>query len=408
MVFDKVNGPMEKIQRVLVPYLGKLEGNFWFQGTKTLYAKLTIVLFVNSLLAGLVLLNRNGLYDTKIDLIASSILQLFTENFSLIVLGLSGYIFFKEENRHQSFVVSCLLFLITKMAVGESLAQFDLLVVVVSLVLGIGVIQSYQQLSKVIKKSQSFALNSLDYIFQTIYIVGFLMLTYALVKWLAHKQIVDLILAIKLDHPSVVFVVVFCEMFLWYLGVNGYGILAPIVLFFAINQYNLNLVSLSQGKDVVYIFTPNLWDYFFSATGSGLTGALVCLALVSRNSSLKKLGKAAWKGAIFSLSEPIVFGIPIAMNPYFFIPFVIGTPVIAVLQWFVFEQGWVSPPVLYVADMPLPFAPLIATLDLRAILLVGVTILLAVIIYYPFFKLYEKNYVEEVEDDCFSELDLDF
>lgn len=408
MAFYKINGPIEKIQRVLVPYLGKLEGNFWFQGTKALYAKLTILLFVNSLLAGLVLLNRNGLHNATIDLIASSMLQLFTENFPLIVLGLSGYIFFKENDRHQLFVVSGLFFLTITMAVGEGASKFDLLLVVVSLLLGIGVVQSYQRLSRVINRTQSFSLNSLDYLLQAGYVVVSLLLIYTLVQWLDQKQIVVLLSGFKLNHPAIVFAVVFCEMFLWYLGINGYGILAPVVLFFAINQYNLNLVNISQGKEAAYIFTPNLWDYFFSATGSGLTGALVCLSLVSRKSSLRQLGKTAWKGALFSLSEPVVFGLPITMNPYFFIPFVIGTPIIAVIQWFVFERGWVSPPLLYVADMPLPFAPLLATLDVRAIVLVGGTILLAIIVYYPFFKLYEKHYVEEVEDDCFAELDLDF
>ncbi len=117
-----------------------------------------------------------------------------------------------------------------------------------------------------------------------------------------------------------VFVIVFLEMFLWYMGINGYGILAPIVLLFAISNLNANFQAIATGEAPQFIFTPNFWDYFLSVTGSGITGAIVILSLLSKKTTLKNLGRTAASGTLFSVSEPIVFGIPVVMNPYFLSP----------------------------------------------------------------------------------------
>ncbi|MGM3304362.1 PTS transporter subunit EIIC, partial [Bacillus cereus group sp. BC12] len=80
-------------------------------------------------------------------------------------------------------------------------------------------------------------------------------------------------------------------------------------------------------------------------SGSGITGALVILALFSKSRELKADGKVSVVPAIFTISEPVVFGLPICFNPYLFIPFVLGPPILAVGQWFVFHFGWVRPPI---------------------------------------------------------------
>nr|WP_228063803.1 PTS transporter subunit EIIC [Streptococcus sp. B01] len=231
---------------------------------------------------------------------------------------------------------------------------------------------------------------------------------WGVVQWLSSYSIVSYLAYWTLDHPLVIFLIVFFEMLLWYIGMNGYGVLAPFVLFFAINHFQANLVAITEGRIPAHIFTPNLWDYFFSMTGSGLTGAMVILSLLSSNKTIKEVGKAAVSGMFWSVSEPIIFGIPVVMNPYLFIPFVIGTPLLAVFQWFVFRQGWVNPPLFFVADLPLPLAPFLATLDIRSLVLVAVVLLLATVMYYPFFKAYEKNVQEKVEEDRYAELELDF
>lgn len=148
-------------------------------------------------------------------------------------------------------------------------------------------------------------------------------------------------------------------------------------------------------------------------SGSGITGALVILALFSKSRELKAVGKVSVVPAIFTISEPVVFGLPICFNPYLFIPFVLGTPILAVGQWFVFHFGWVRPPIANVGGTPIPLAQYLATMDWRAIILIIFVLAAAVCMYYPFFKMYEKSLIKEEEvvserQAAHDALDLDF
>lgn len=213
-----------------------------------------------------------------------------------------------------------------------------------------------------------------------------------------------------LDTPLMVFLIVFIEMLFWYIGINGYAVLASFVLPVATFYLGENVKLTMAGEEAIYIFTPNFWDYFVSLTGAGIVGALVMLALLSKQARFKSVGKTAVVPSIFSITEPILYGLPVCFNVYLFIPFVIGTPILATLQWFVFKWGWVNLPIVHVADGPSPLVQLISTMDFRAIILIVVIFLLAVAMYYPFFKMYEKSVAkqEEEKDSRFDDLDLDF
>ncbi|NGP46192.1 PTS sugar transporter subunit IIC [Bacillaceae bacterium SIJ1] len=215
-----------------------------------------------------------------------------------------------------------------------------------------------------------------------------------------------------LDSPLIVFTIVFLEMLLWYIGINGYAVLAGFVLPLATFYLSENVKSLMNGREAEYIFTPNFWDYFASLSGSGLVGALVILALLSRVKRLRNIGKTALIPSVFNISEPILYGMPICFNIYFFVPFVIGTPLLATFQWYVFKWGFVNVPVVHMADAPLPVAQYVSTMDWRALILLVVVFILAIAMYYPFFRMYEKSILEQQnqqqDDDQYAKLDLDF
>lgn len=214
------------------------------------------------------------------------------------------------------------------------------------------------------------------------------------------------------DTPVMIFAIILLEMLFWFIGLNGYSILAAIVLPIATQNLVLNTNLIAQGKPGIHILTPNFWDFFAGMSGSGLVGALALLALFSRVDSLKEKGKVAIIPSLFHISEPILYGLPIAYNVYFFIPFVIGTPILAVCQWYVFKWGWLNVPAYHVADLPLPIAQVLSTMDWRALFLVVAIFGLSLLMYYPFFKLYEKQVIENElaakTDDRFDDLDLDF
>ncbi|WP_088810686.1 MULTISPECIES: PTS sugar transporter subunit IIC [Listeria] len=217
----------------------------------------------------------------------------------------------------------------------------------------------------------------------------------------------------SIDTPYAVFLICFFEMLFWFIGLNGYAILVGFVMPFMTQYLGANAAAYAAGEPIPHVFAPNFWDYFMGFSGSGITGALVLLALFSRSKELKAVGKASVVPAVFTISEPVVFGLPICYNPYLFIPFVLGTPIIAVGQWFVFHLGWVRPPIANVGGTPIPLAQYLATMDWRAIILIVFVLAAATLMYYPFFKMYERSLVKQ--ESVVSErqaaheaLDLDF
>jgi PTS system cellobiose-specific IIC component len=214
-----------------------------------------------------------------------------------------------------------------------------------------------------------------------------------------------------------VFLVSLFEMMFWFLGLNGYAILVGFSLPFMTHYLAENAAAFSAGEVPQYIFTENWWGYFLACTGSGLTGALAILALFSKSKTLRATGKATIIPAFFNISEPVVYGFPVVYNPYLFLPFVIGTPLLGMFTYFIFDMGWVRAPIASVGGMPTPIAQYLVTLDWKAVLLVPVILGLAILMYYPFFKIYEKSVLkkEELEtrsqskeEDVLKDLDLDF
>ena len=134
---------------------------------------------------------------------------------------------------------------------------------------------------------------------------------------------------------------------------------------------------------------------------------------MSRAPQLKAAGKAAIVPSLFGISEPVVYGFPIAFNPYFFFPFVLGTPVLASITYLIFEMGWVRGPVAQVGGIPTPIAQYFITMDWRGPIVAILVILAGFLMYYPFFKMYERSILKKEserqdEQQKYAVLDLDF
>lgn len=212
-----------------------------------------------------------------------------------------------------------------------------------------------------------------------------------------------------------VFLISLLEMLFWFFGLNGYAILIGFTLPFMTQYVATNAAVFAQGGVPTHIFTESWWGLFLACTGSGITGAIAILGLRSKSKQLKAAGKAAIVPAIFNISEPIVYGFPIAFNPYFFIPFVIGTPLLGVLSFLVFQSGFIRSPIAQVGGLPTPIAQYLITLDWKAPIFALCIVGAAIVMYYPFFKMYEKSVLKkeamqsaEKEVSFDDDLDIDF
>jgi len=124
---------------------------------------------------------------------------------------------------------------------------------------------------------------------------------------------------------------------------------------------------------------------------------LVLLYLRSRSAHLRSLGKLSIIPAIFNINEPVIFGSPLVMNPIMFIPF-IGAPIVnAIIAYSATQMNLVGKVVSLVPwTTPAPIGAMWASgwLVGGAVLVFGL-IVVDLFIYYPFFKIYEKQLIEQ-------------
>lgn len=185
----------------------------------------------------------------------------------------------------------------------------------------------------------------------------------------------------------------------WIFGIHGMIIATPILYPFWYENLNANMNAVSAGQAIPHFMTEQFFQWFIWIGGAGATLSLAFLmAFFGKSEFSKKMGRFTLIPGIFNINEPLIFGTPIVMNPFFAIPF-IGAPLvmggITYLAMGVFHI--VNYPVAIAPwTLPAPLGALMATgLDWRAAVLAMVNIIVAGVIYYPFFKAFDKSMLEK-------------
>lgn len=181
--------------------------------------------------------------------------------------------------------------------------------------------------------------------------------------------------------------------FLWWFGIHGAiivgSVLGPIVSANALaNQALVDGGAALTVANGAHIVTGQLQELFVTVTGSGLTiGLAIAMLIAAKSEQSKALGKLAiWPG-LFNINEPILFGFPIVMNPFMFIPFIIVPTVSALASYFAIKIGFLHP--FTAVSVPWTTPPIISGFILqgwRGALWQIIIIVWSTIAYYPFFK----------------------
>lgn len=198
-------------------------------------------------------------------------------------------------------------------------------------------------------------------------------------------------LALLGDSYPALLVIVAAQTLLWLVGLHGPALLAAVVtpVYLALQQENG--AAFAQHRPLPHIVTTSLFLFIFPG-GSGATLPLAGWLSFSRVRRLRLLARAALLPAIFNANEPLVMGLPIVLDPILAGPF-LGVPILlATLTYLTVHAGWVARTAFYVpSSIPSPIAVYLATLDPRAVVLVGVNIALAFALYFPFVRAYERR-----------------
>ncbi len=135
------------------------------------------------------------------------------------------------------------------------------------------------------------------------------------------------------------------KLLLWVCGLHGASIVGGVMAPIWYGAMDANRVAFQHHEALPNIFTQQFFDNFINVGGSGATFALaLAMLLRSRSKQMKQLGRLAIGPAIFNINEPIIFGMPIVLNPAMLIPFIVA-PILTVISTYIgMKTGLVARP----------------------------------------------------------------
>lgn len=140
----------------------------------------------------------------------------------------------------------------------------------------------------------------------------------------------------------------FLVQLLWFFGLHGSNVMAPFIEGVYTPALLENLAYFEEHhttEGMPYIWTRGSLDAYAQMGGSGVTlGLLIAILIFSKRQDVREVGKLAAPMGVFNINEPIIFGLPIVLNPIYLIPWLIVPPVCTLIAY-LFTAGGIIPPV---------------------------------------------------------------
>ncbi|WP_186422435.1 PTS cellobiose transporter subunit IIC [Lacrimispora celerecrescens] len=216
--------------------------------------------------------------------------------------------------------------------------------------------------------------------------------------------------------PAMVIAYIFLHLF-WFFGVNGGSVVGAVFNPILQTLSAENLAAFQAGQPLPNIISQQFQDLFATFGGCGSTlSLLIAMLFFCRSKRIKELGKLAFIPGLFGINEPIVFGLPILLNPMILIPFMLVPTINIVISYFCMSIGLVPlcSGVAIPWTMPVILSGFLAT-GWQGALLQLILLVLGVFIYMPFIKMMDKQYMEDetrktekTDDDDVDLNDLSF
>ena len=187
--------------------------------------------------------------------------------------------------------------------------------------------------------------------------------------------------------PGYLFIQVFIQ-FLWWFGIHGFNVCAGIFMpiFLSIDAARL------AGET-----TNPIGMSLMTVVGQSTVAVCLVMLLFCKSKQLKEIGKVAMPAAIFNIGEPVVFGVPNVLNPYMFLPSVLIVPLVTNLFFYLgFVSGIVTPLSGAQVSMQVPVVLYgLVQGNWMVALWQLIAIPLAIVLYLPFYKMYDKKLLAE-------------
>ncbi|OHT25743.1 PTS cellobiose transporter subunit IIC [Providencia stuartii] len=182
---------------------------------------------------------------------------------------------------------------------------------------------------------------------------------------------------------------------LWSVGINSGSMVNGIIRPLWMENQTDNIAAIQAGMTPPHVITEQFFDMVWMG-GAGATLSLVIAMLIfARSKNIREVGRLGAGASIFNINEPILFGLPIIMNPIMLIPFNLVPLVLITTQYIAMSLGavasttgvfipWTLPPVI---------SGFIVTGHISGSIMQIINLLIGAMIYLPFLRIIDKQYL---------------
>ncbi len=190
-----------------------------------------------------------------------------------------------------------------------------------------------------------------------------------------------------------ILVYAFLVTLLWSVGINGDNAMDAIVAPIFLQYLAENVAARGLGQPLPYVTAYGFFTTFVNVGGTGATIALALIMWNSKEPGFRKISRLSLPTQIFQINEPIFFGFPIVLNPIFMIPYILNALILTagsylLMHWDIIQKPFVNVPW---TTPPIIGHYLVSGGDWKAALWGGISIVIAMLVYYPFAKAGERQ-----------------
>lgn len=178
----------------------------------------------------------------------------------------------------------------------------------------------------------------------------------------------------------------------WFLGIHGGMVIEGVRGPLSAAGLAENISAVQAGGVATNILTRGFWTSFVVVGGGGITlSLLIAIFIFSKREDHKSIAKFSLIPGICGINEPVVFGLPLVLNPIFAIPFILNSVIAAFIAVVATNIGFLTCGVL---DCP-PGLPVFVTgfisYGIHGIIVQAIILIVTFIIWIPFVLMSNKQ-----------------
>ncbi|EJC3746378.1 PTS cellobiose transporter subunit IIC [Enterococcus faecium] len=196
--------------------------------------------------------------------------------------------------------------------------------------------------------------------------------------------------------PAII-IVILLQQILWFLGLHGFNIVWGVVSAFWLPVFleDVAKFAATQSFDGISISPNTMTNVYAMIGGSGATFGLIIAMLIftKKGEKEREVAKLSLIPGCFGINEPVIFGLPIVLNPLMFIPWILVPIINAVIAYIVTSIGWVVPlVVLNSGNEPIFLSTwVLGAFHISPVILTFILVILDTLLYAPFVILNQKQ-----------------